>query len=117
MEIQKKLDLNLPVIPDPSRVAALKELFAIKKKPFPLWALLAIYEQAHAKDVAINHMEGFKLLAHWLAPIEVPTEFTPLPKLYNNWDMQSIAAIFGTAPGFVNTAYQEVIERKHNAHT
>lgn len=41
------------------------------KTPFPLWALLVIYEKAN-QECYINYMEGFKLLVNWLSPIAYP---------------------------------------------
>lgn len=41
------------------------------KTPFPLWALLVIYEKAN-HECYINYMEGFKALVHWLSPIAYP---------------------------------------------
>ena len=41
------------------------------KTPFPLWALLVIYEKAN-HECYINYMEGFKALVNWLSPIAYP---------------------------------------------
>lgn len=41
------------------------------KTPFPLWALLVIYEKAN-DTCYINYMEGFKALVNWLSPIAYP---------------------------------------------
>lgn len=38
--------------------------------PFPLWALLILHEKTNNIS-CINYMEGFKLLASWLAPIKL----------------------------------------------
>lgn len=44
---------------------------SVESEPFPLWALLTIYEKAN-RECYIDYMKGFKLLLNWLSPIAYP---------------------------------------------
>jgi hypothetical protein len=87
------MDINLSAL---QRLRAFKEQQQTAIKPFPLWALLYLYELAPYKEVYCNYMEGFKLLVRWLAPIEIPPLHecsNRMNRLHGSYDTQAIAAI------------------------
>jgi hypothetical protein len=63
--------------------------------PFPLKALLYLYETGSSYDLCANYMEGFKLLVQWLQPIEQAQmlQKTKIPKLLGNYESREIAKI------------------------
>lgn len=82
-----------------SNLEILKQRFIEQRKPFPLSALLRMYESSNRKDTYINGMEGFRLLAEWLHPIEI-TQAPPstrIPKLHQSYEIQEIARILNTS--------------------
>ena len=76
-------------------LAALKAKLALRAKPFPLWALLHLYETGSRDDLYCDYFAGFKLLIDWLSPIEVDPQIKgkrcKLPKLEYNYEIQEIA--------------------------
>ena len=50
------------------------------KTPTPLWVFLHLYNKA-SHECYISYMEGAKLLADYLAPIEIPIYFKDRPQL------------------------------------
>lgn len=89
-----------------TRLEELKKRFAEQRKPFPLSHLLYLYEISRSQDTYINYMEGFRLLAEWLAPIELPSSHSTIYKLQNSYELQQIAVILNTHPGIIQNGYQ-----------
>jgi hypothetical protein len=91
-----------------SRLQQLKEQFAIQRKPFPLWALLALQHKSRSADTYVEHMAGFKELAAWLAPIEIPPHKPfSIPKLHVNYELNQIAVILNVHPSVVYQEYNK----------
>ena len=69
----------------------------IHQKPFPLWALLYLYETAPFESVYCNYMEGFKALVQWLSPIESNCEKNAekirIPRFALSYELQEISKI------------------------
>ncbi len=88
-----------------SRLEELKRKLAeqnqLRAKPFHLKYLLILYETSNPDDTYIGYMEGFRLLAEWLSPIDIPEGFTNIPKVHNTYVMQQMASILGTYPGTI----------------
>lgn len=91
----------------------LREQRAIITKPFPLWALLCIYEQSNRRDTYANYFEGLKLLVNWLGPVDCPavTADLKIPKLLHTYDAQEIARILNTKQEVI---YHELFADRHS---
>lgn len=91
-----------------------KQQRAIQQKPFPLWALLAIYHTSSRQDTYCNYFEGFKLLVDWLSPIEIPhltiedrlKSENKIPKLFQGYEIQELATILGTTQEVIYHEYR-----------
>jgi hypothetical protein len=92
-----------------SRLAALKAGKELERKPFPLWALIILYNRARSRDVYCDYFYGFKLLRDWLGPIEIPEQEIPVPNLYRSYDIQEIAYHLGCTQGQINYGYQTAL--------
>lgn len=81
---------------------------------FPLESLLVLYENASHADVFPNYMEGFKLLADWLGPIEIPSnlEIVNIPKLRRNYELNTIADILKVPPSIVYQVYNDMLSKE-----
>ncbi len=92
-----------------SSLELLKQKLAIKSKPFPVWALLILYEKSNARDTYCDYFEGFKLLHRWLSPIELTPHSEPLHKLQRSYEIQELATILNTTQENLNHGYQTAI--------
>ncbi len=84
--------------------------------PYPLWALLQLYETSSTL-LYINHLENFRLLVDWLAPIDIPQAppgFKVL-KLHHTYDIQEIAIILKTTQE--NIYYASHVQYQANRHS
>ena len=90
------------------RLAALKQKLAaqrtVESKPFPAWALIALYIRSHKKDTYCDHFYGFRILQDWLHPIELPAHTEPLLPLQGSYEIQEIARMLGTSQDHINHA-------------
>ena len=95
------------------RLNAIKQQEEIKAKPFPLWALLVMYERGSLKDLYCNYFEGFKILIDWLKPIQIPAIENSLPiyKLHSSYAKQEIATILKCTQGQIENGYQDCISK------
>jgi hypothetical protein len=91
------------------KLAALKRARELREKPFPVWALLILYENSNARDTYCNYFEGFKLLVEWLSPIELTPHSEPLHKLQRSYEIQELATILQTTQENLNHAYQTAL--------
>ena len=81
---------------------------ATEKKPFPLASLLTLYSKA-PDSLYSNYFEGFKLLAKWLSPIEIPSvqEFE-IPPPFHTYTVQEIAKILNCSQCVVYKTFREI---------
>jgi len=84
---------------------AIRKQLALKNKPFPLWALLILYDNSNKRDTYCNYFEGFKLLVEWLGPIELTPHSEPIPSLYRSYEIQELSKILHTTQENLNHAY------------
>ena len=86
-----------------SKLAKLQEKFSSLRKveihepsdaPFPLISLLTLYAKSPL-ELYMNYFEGFRLLANFLSPIDIPKieNNKPVPSPLNNYEIQEIARI------------------------
>lgn len=92
------------------RLSLLKQQLEVSRKPFPLWALLALYETA-SRQLYVNYFSDFKLLADWLGPIEMPEVSSDIPKLFHTYEIQEIAKHLGTTQGQIYHGYKTTISK------
>lgn len=59
-------------------------------------------------------MEGFKLLADWLGPIEIPShlQIVNIPKLHRNWELNTIADILKVHPSILYQVYNDMLSKE-----
>lgn len=100
------------------RLARLKEssnksMTSEDRTPTPLWAFIKIYEKA-SHTCYINYMEGAKLLAKYLAPIETPEldESYIVPDLLSSYETQELAKILNINQDII---IQSVIENRYKS--
>jgi len=78
---------------------------SLAAKEFPLPALLSLY-LASPNELALNHFEGFRLLAKWLGPIErSKLEPQKVPRCFSTYECQELGVILGEHPSVI---YQEL---------
>jgi hypothetical protein len=82
-----------------------KQQREINAKPFPVWALLILYNKGKTQDLYCDYFEGFRLLHKWLGPIQLTSHIEPIPKLYRSYEMQELAKILNTSQENLNHAY------------
>lgn len=92
-----------------SRLEALKQKLSEQRRPFPVWALLILYQNSHRRDTYCNHYEGLKELINWLSPIELTPHSEPIPPLYRTYDIQEISKLLGTTQENLNHGYQTAL--------
>ena len=72
-----------------------------KEEVFPISSILALYEVSSYSQTYYNYFEGFKLLASWLSPLDIPKEEELQflnTNLLGSYDINEIAKILGTHP-------------------
>ena len=91
-----------------SPLERLKQQRQLQQRPFPLWALLIFCENGSRRDWYCNYFENLKLLAQWLAPIEIPQApaSTRIPRLHRTYEIQEIATILKTSQENIYHGYQ-----------
>lgn len=89
-----------------SSIDRLKRQLELQKKPFPVWALLILYENGSSRDLYCNYFEGFKLLVEWLGPIELTPHSEPLNRLHRTYELQELSVILKTTQENLNHGYQ-----------
>ena len=102
-----------------SSLAKLKQQRELQRQPFPLWALLALYEKGSRQTLYCNYFEGFKLLVAWLNPIEIPQltieqrqeQQNRIPKMFHTYDIQEIATILNTSQESIYHGYQTTLSK------
>ena len=74
---------------------------------FPLWAILVLYETSSREDTYIDYMDGFKLLVSWLAPFDIPSNYSieGIPKIIGSYEMNEVASIIGVHPSIIYQAW------------
>lgn len=92
-----------------SPLERLKQQRLLATKPFPVWALLIIYNKSRTVDTYCNYFEGFKLLRDWLSPIELTPHSEPIPKLYRSYEIQELAKHLNTTQENINHGYQTAL--------
>lgn len=105
-----------------SSLERFKQQRLLAAKPFPLWALLILCEKGRRESWYCNYFEGFKLLAKWLGPIEIPQApaSTRIPRLHRTYEIQEIATILKTSQENIYHGYQtqgtKLQQFTHSAH-
>jgi hypothetical protein len=95
-------------------LSALKEKLQqerlIKEKPFPLVALLYIFEIAN-HQLYQNYFQDFILLRDWLSPIDIPEapEHIKLPRCFRTYEIQEIARHLNTTQDNIYYGYQNCL--------
>lgn len=85
-------------------------------EPFPLWALLALYERGSSADLFPNYMEGMELLVSFLSPIEIPNvsrTTEQVPKLLRNYELNRIAEMVDVHPYVVYYEYNTLLHHPY----
>lgn len=85
---------------------------SVPPTPFPLWALLVLYERGSSTDLFIDYMEGMELLVAWLSPIDIPTvsrTTEQVPKLLRNYELNRIAEMVGVHPYIIYHEYLKLL--------
>ncbi len=92
----------------------------LQKRPFPIWALLILYEKSNPRDTYVTYYEGFRLLVEWLNPIQLTPHSEPIPKLHRSYKLQEIAYILQTSDENLYHAYitaLNILELTKNGYT
>ena len=90
------------------KLAALKKQSEINRKPFPVWALLILYENG-PRTLYNNYFEDFILLRDWLGPIQLTPHSEHLPRLHRTYEIQELANILNTTQENLNHGYQTAL--------
>jgi len=79
-----------------SALAAYRERLEVAKIATPLWVYLYIYEKANHACYT-PHMQGAKMLATFLSPIEAPVfpDTCKVPIMLGNYETQELEKILG----------------------
>ena len=77
--------------------------------PTPLACYLYIYNHSFS-ECYVNYMEGAKILAKYLAPIDIPIATTTIPNIFVSYELVELARVLlphTDTPRYINTSQIE----------
>lgn len=99
---------------DTSSISLGLRYLQLRSKPFPLKSLLILYVKSDDTTSRLyrDYHTGFKVLHTWLSPIELPdpANFSEIPRVFNNWELNELADIVGTVPKVIYGILREILD-------